>query len=131
MDISRRLLLAAGMGLTVAAPRPAAAASSLVPVTDLGVVPDTERDQSAAIQTAIDRAARKGFGLMLPAGHYVAAGLRVSKSLHLEGLAGRSLLVSPDGEAILVADGARSLSPNGLAFDGRGRSKSGPPRSSL
>lgn len=111
----RRLLLAgiAGFAATGFAPfgRPA---------SEFGLRPDTEDDQSAILQNAIDAVAGEGGTLLLPPGRYRAAGLVVPQAgIALVGVPGRSRIVlSGAGQPLLGGQGAGRLDLSGVVFDG-------------
>jgi uncharacterized secreted repeat protein (TIGR03808 family) len=116
MDISRRFLLSAAGG---AAAMPLAAAA--VSAEEFGLEPNAARDQSKALQSALDAMAKRAGVLMLPPGKYVVSELKISKPVQIEGIAGRSVLISKDGGSILNIDGASHVTLRGLTFDGAGQ----------
>jgi len=83
--------------------------------------PDPTSDQSAALQSAIDAAARRGAPLVLGPGTYRASTLRLPDGAHLIGVRGATHLVLTDAASSLITaeDGAR-LTLSGLTFDGAG-----------
>lgn len=111
MDLSRRTLLSAAS--VFAGTVPAAAGQS-------GLEPNSSRNQSRALQKALDRAAEQGGILVLPAGRFVASGLKVSKPLVLAGTAGQSVLVSAGGRTILAIEDSDDVFISGIGFDGAG-----------
>lgn len=125
MDLSRRYLLAASPGVAagLALASTAEAAS--------GIDPDSERDQSDKLQAAIDKAAAQGGALFLPAGRYLASGLRLEQPLHLSGVAGATTLVAAKPGPILELSNAPHVALSGLAFDGAGLEGDGTARSAL
>ena len=121
--LSRRGFLAVSAAAAVASgalgPRRAAAQASL-DVTTFGVLPNSEADQTEALQRAIDAAAAKGRVLFLPAGRYRVSGLRLPAGIVLTGLAGRSVLELVGNPPLLEAVDARQvwLFQVGLSGDG-------------
>jgi uncharacterized secreted repeat protein (TIGR03808 family) len=91
-----------------------------VDVRRFGGVPDLAGDQSRVLQRAIDLAVASGGRLFLPAGAYVAGGLEINGALSLSGVAGRSRIVSPAGEAVLKVRDAEDVEVSGLVLDGAG-----------
>ena len=89
---TRRHALAAIGALTVALPI-TAQAQSILDATSLGVSADTGKDQSAALQKALDRAASSGQSLRLPAGKIVASNLAFPNNILIEGVPGATQLV--------------------------------------
>ena len=79
MTFDRRLILGAGLGLGAAATTARAtekrspATLTAMNATDvsLGLAPDDGRDQTAALQAAVDAAAEKDVPLALPPGTYI------------------------------------------------------------
>ena len=127
LDITRRSLLwsaAAGAGLATATPA-AAAASGLVPAAELGIRPDPARDQSRALQEAIDTVSAAGGGLFLPPGVYVAGGLVIERPFHLAGLAGLTRLVQAGREPVVAVRHTRDVVLDGLTVDGQRRPLAG------
>ena len=124
MTLSRRgLLIAAGAGAGASvAPASSKAGQNnterLVHGRDAGLVPGSAKDQSAALQAAIDRAARSGGGLYLPPGIYQARNIRIDRSIELHGTPGRTVLRSTGGGALLSAVDADHVTLFGLTFDG-------------
>ena len=124
MALSRRgLLIAASIGAGASvAPASARADQNdterLVHGGDAGLVPDAPEDQSAALQAAIDRAARSGGGLYLPPGVYRAHDIRIDRPVELRGAPGRSVLRSSGKGPLLSALDATHVTLFGLTFDG-------------
>jgi len=99
MELSRRFLLS---GLGLAAATPALAKASQL------------KDLQAALEKAI-----QGDGVLrLPAGEFVAEGLRLSSTLRIEGVAGQTKLLCGAGKTALTIDGAADVSLAGLTFAG-------------
>jgi uncharacterized secreted repeat protein (TIGR03808 family) len=115
MNLSRRSLLTAA-GSMAGLPLAAVAVSA----DEFGLEPNARRDQSKALQAAIDAADKRRGNLLLPPGKYVASGLTISKPVQIEGIAGNSILISKDGRSILNIDGASRVTLRGLTFDGAG-----------
>jgi uncharacterized secreted repeat protein (TIGR03808 family) len=123
MDLSRRYLLAAGPGLAAGL-----ALASTANAKDLGLDPNSERDQSKQLQAAIDKA---GGTLFLPAGRYLASGLRLDQPLHLSGVPGATTLVAAKPGSILELSNAPHVTVTGLGFDGAELDGDGTARSAL
>lgn len=123
MDFSRRIFMSSATGLAAAGltamPARAAMSSAIITATDLGIEPDSMRDQSAALQNAFDIATERNAALMLPPGTYRASGLRIARPLHLLGLAGRSQLAAVRDEPILDIADVPFAASDGLGFDGK------------
>lgn len=131
MDVDRRMVLGAGaIGLAAAGrdvaeaagPRPARVQPRPAgqPGTDLGLEPNSERDQTATLQRAIDRLAPTGTPLALPPGHYLAAGLRLRPGTHVTGIAGHTVLALARSGPLIQAEGSAGIHLDGLVLDGRG-----------
>ncbi|MGE0212997.1 MAG: TIGR03808 family TAT-translocated repetitive protein [Parvibaculaceae bacterium] len=109
---SRRAILGAGAMAGMASP---AAFATQVPASEFGVEPNVARDQSQALQKAVDAAA--GRALFLPPGVYLAAGIEITKPLGLSGVPGLTRIVTTGGTILTVRD-APSVTLSGLVLDG-------------
>lgn len=124
MTFDRRTLLAAGLGLGATATGVQAADSVLPKVipnaSDIApaLAPDEQRDQTAALQAAIDTAAEKDLPLVLPPGKFVVGDLRLRSGTRLLGMARTTTLAFAGGDAFLTGDKADGLVLTGLTFDG-------------
>ncbi|MBA2126876.1 TIGR03808 family TAT-translocated repetitive protein [Hyphomicrobium methylovorum] len=124
MTFDRRTLLAAGLGLGATATGVQAADSVLPKVipnaSDIApaLAPDEQRDQTAALQAAIDTAAEKDLPLVLPPGKFVVGDLRLRSGTRLLGMARTTALSFAGGDAFLTGDKADGLVLTGLTFDG-------------
>lgn len=124
MTLSRRsLLIAAGAGAGASvAPSAAQAVQNdtvrLVNGRDAGLIPDAAKDQSKALQAAIDGAARSGSGLYLPPGVYRARNLMIDRPVELYGAPGRTVLRYTGGGSLLAIKDATHVTLFGLTFDG-------------
>jgi uncharacterized secreted repeat protein (TIGR03808 family) len=112
MEFSRRSLLTAGAALAI----PAAA----VDARALGLEPGSTKDQSKAMQAAIDTAAKQGGTLLLDAGKYLVSGLRLRRGVAITGVPGRTLLIDQSGGPLLTGSDLKNLRLIGLTFDGMG-----------
>ena len=122
MDFSRRIFMSSATGLAAAGltaiPARAAMSPAVIAATDLGIEPQSARDQSAALQNAFDIAAERGAALMLPPGTYRASGLRILRPLQLLGVAGKSQLAAVRDEPVLDITDVPLVVIDGLGFDG-------------
>ena len=119
MQHGRRWLLGAGLGLSglglaashAGARTRTAAAGASAAAGDFGIVPDTGRDVTVAVQAAIDRATERRVALQLAAGRYIVRGLELRPGTRLIG-AGPSTVIQQAGGAQVGhgAQGLRSLS---------------------
>ncbi|HEY8267876.1 MAG TPA: TIGR03808 family TAT-translocated repetitive protein, partial [Xanthobacteraceae bacterium] len=128
MSVDRRTLLgfsAAGVAYPFGAKTVQAAPSAVgvfgVDASMFGVKPDAIDDQSAALQRAIDAAARHRVPLMLPPGLYRASDLALPSGSQIFGVRGGSRLVLGYGASIIAASGASEITLQGIVFDGSGR----------
>lgn len=128
--IDRRSAMIAGLGATaatvaVSGPRTAHAAAArdaaLTPVTALGVKPDANGDQTAALQKAIDTAAASRTPLFFPAGTYRCTSLELKPDTRLAGVFRRSILIHEGDGPFVTASVADNIALHGLVFDGRQR----------
>ena len=131
--LNRRGLLGAGL---LAAPlftaRDASAASpqtptkaitvfqnaTVVSAASYGVAPSPDRDQTAALQAAIDQTAAKGLGLALQPGVYSVGGLRLRAGTRLIGAPGATVLRYNGAGTAIVAEHANGVRLEHLRFDG-------------
>ncbi len=89
-------------------------------VTDFGVEPNAERDQSAAMQRAIDELAPAGQPVVIPAGMYRVGKLQLPSSAAVIGVPGLSILLAPKGTPVFECRDAADVSLRGVAFIGAG-----------
>jgi uncharacterized secreted repeat protein (TIGR03808 family) len=125
MTIDRRSLIGAGFGLGAVASaahaaerRPAEHAQPNALDLSANLVANDNRDQTTALQTAIDAAAEKDIPLVLPPGKFVVSDLRLRAGSRLIGAARTTTLVFAGGAAFITADKADGLVLDGLTFDG-------------
>ena len=128
MDLDRRrlIVLSALSGAvptaTLATPVGAAPLATLgVDATTLGVRAGGGADQSAMLQSAIDRTAGARVPLMLGPGEYRVSGLTLPSGSQIVGVRGATRLVFTGGVAMITARGADHLTLAGLVFDGADR----------
>ncbi|MCS6759745.1 MAG: TIGR03808 family TAT-translocated repetitive protein [Candidatus Devosia euplotis] len=77
----------------------------MLEATTLGVAGGTGRDQTAAMQAALDQAAASGQALRLPGGAIHVRGLALPGNLIVEGVPGSTeLTVLPDGSGVAIHD---------------------------
>jgi uncharacterized secreted repeat protein (TIGR03808 family) len=130
LDRRQALLGAVGGTAAFAAPMLAGGAAALaaplsahgLDAAQFGVRPGADNDQSAALQRAIDHAARTRAPLMLAPGLYRAGDLRLRAGSQLFGVRGATRLMLTGGPSLLYAEGADSLTLSGLTLEGGGRS---------
>ena len=89
-------------------------------VADFGVEPNAERDQSAALQRAIDELAPAGQPIIIPPGMYRAGKLQLPSSAAVIGVPGLSILLAPKGTPVFECRDAADVSLRGVAFIGTG-----------
>jgi uncharacterized secreted repeat protein (TIGR03808 family) len=124
MDITRRKLIAstgaaAGLALPAAAQSAPASTSPLgIDSRELGVRPGGPGDQSAALQRAIDDAARLRTPLLLAPGTYRAGNLRLPNGAQIIGARGATRIVFSGGASLFAADGSDDVTLSGLVLDG-------------
>src|SRR6185503_1363822 len=128
MDLDRRrlIVLSALSGAvptaTLATPVGAAPLATLgVDATTLGVRAGGGADQSAMLQSAIDRTAGARVPPMLGPGEYRVSGLTLPSGSQIVGVRGATRLVFTGGVAMITARGADHLTLAGLVFDGADR----------
>ncbi len=109
MDFSRRTLLSAVPLLTGALP-----AISATP----GLEPDASRDQTRALQKALDKAMEDGRPLVLPPGRFTVSGLKITGPVTIAGTTGQTILAGSTSLPILSVENAPNVSLTGIAFVG-------------
>jgi uncharacterized secreted repeat protein (TIGR03808 family) len=125
MYFNRRRLFAAFAGAASAgAATPALAREgdvlprAEIDAASLGIRPNAQLDQSAALQRAIGRAAAAGAVLRLPAGIYRAGALQLPSYAAIVGVPGTTQLVFAGGSSLLTSTGSDHISISGLILDG-------------
>ncbi len=127
MTMDRRRLFAAVAGAGAASAGAATAALARegdatprteIEATSLGVRPNSQEDQSAVLQRAIERAAAAGAVLRLPPGTYRAAALQLPSFAAIAGVAGNTQLILTGGSSLLSSSGSDHISISGLVLDG-------------
>jgi uncharacterized secreted repeat protein (TIGR03808 family) len=124
MGVRRRDVLFGGLGFglaAVASPRTGSAqdADLLQACSTHGLAPQGgEIDQTAALQSAADAAARTGTPLFLPAGIYSTGKVTLKSGTRIEGVPGESILRYRGGGAILSLEGVENVRIAGLVLDG-------------
>jgi uncharacterized secreted repeat protein (TIGR03808 family) len=123
MDLTRRKFFAstgaaAGLALPVAAQAAPAPTTPLgSDARELGVRPGAG-DQSAALQRAIDQAARQRTPLLLAPGSYRAGNLRLPNGAQIIGTRGATTLAFSGGASLFTAEGSDDITLSGLMLDG-------------
>ena len=128
MDVNRRNLLnasasaAAAAGALAAAPASATAAPLMSALgrdaTQFGVRPGSPDDQTAALQRAINEAARAKTPLALPPGVYRTRALQLPANAQLVGVRGATKFEFGGGASLFASDNAANISLTGLVLDG-------------
>ena len=114
---TRRQVLAGIALLAAAAP---ARAQGVLDATTLGLVPDSDADQSDILQHALGEAADSGLVLRLPPGTIYAQGLDLPGNLIVEGIPGSTTLSPFSGGMIGSIHEHDSLVLRDITFAGRG-----------
>src|SRR6476469_4694399 len=122
MTLDRRSLIGVGLGLGAVATAARATESGPAPraasAVSLDLAPDDNRDQTAALQAAIDRAAEKDIPLVLPPGKFIVSDLRLRAGTRLIGTARTTTLAFAGGAAFVTADKTDGLVLDGISLDG-------------
>lgn len=123
MDFNRRAILATSTGLafalgaTSAAARPTQTAAVDTWPT-LNLRSGSGRDQTAALQDAIDAAYAAGHPVLLPAGRFVVGGLELRNGTRLIGAHGTTTLVGANAESIISAHNVSDIVVEGMRLEG-------------
>ncbi len=104
MKFARRTVLS---GLTLLA------AGAWEPVL-AAATPDKTKD----LQLELERAIQRSGVLRLPAGTFTTPGLKIGGSIRLEGIAGRTRIVSENGGPVLVILDTEDVTVSGITFEG-------------
>ena len=122
MTIDRRSVLLGSLAAALAAPANALPLSNFgLDAAHFGVRPGAPRNQSGALQRAIDEDARTRVPLLLAPGVYRAGGLTLPAGAHLAGIRGATRLLYTQGPSLLSAGHAETISLSGLTLDGGNR----------
>jgi hypothetical protein len=122
MGVDRRAflgggLLAGGGFIHAAAAAPAEGRS----VTDFGVQPGSESDQTAALQKAIDAISAAGLPVSIPGGRYVTGNLVLPAKCAIYGTPGLTILASKERNAIFESPANEACALYGLTLDGNAK----------
>jgi uncharacterized secreted repeat protein (TIGR03808 family) len=125
MGFDRRQLLGIGAvaartagtsSLALAAPTPLATFG--LDAAHFGLRPGSGDDQTRALQSAIDAAARARAPLMIAPGAYRAGNLNLPAGAQLLGVRGATQIVLSEGPSLVSATGADHITLSGLTLDG-------------
>src|SRR5215217_6293991 len=120
---TRRQVLAGIAMLAAATP---ARAQAVLDATTLGLVPDSDADQSVFLQNALDQAATAGQSLRLPRGTIHAQGLNFPGNLVVEGVPGSTVISAVSGGIVGTLAGRNALVLRDIGFAGSGSADEGP-----
>ena len=135
MTIDRRRLLALGAAASAAAPLPALAQTPARPplpsvlgldAAQFGLRANSDADQTATLQRAVDQAARARAPLALAPGTYRAGDVSLPSGAHLVAARGSVRILAPPGRPLFFSSQAEQITLNGLVLDGGG--SAGAPR---
>jgi uncharacterized secreted repeat protein (TIGR03808 family) len=122
IDLARRFslpLAAAAVAAVTTGPASARGPASVAQASQLGLDVNSQADQSARLQAAIDQATQRGAALQLPPGKIIAGGVKLRAGTHLMGAAGIGSVLSLFGTgAILTGIEAHNLVIDGVTLDG-------------
>jgi uncharacterized secreted repeat protein (TIGR03808 family) len=133
MAFDRRILMSAGLGAGLAGVAGAALADttprpSRVPrgqggaaAETFGVRPDTGRDETAALQAALDAAARARQPLVLAPGRYEVGAVRIPAGTRLAGAGPATVIAYTGAGTFLSAESADGIAVESLTLDGAAR----------
>lgn len=110
MTLSRRVLMScAGPAMAYALSTPAASKSSKI----------------KNLKDAVQKATEGEGQLLLPAGDITASGIEIRGGLTIQGIAGRTRIISPDGKPVFTVSGPEPIVLRGLTLDGDGKGQDG------
>lgn len=118
--LRRRDVLLAGAAAIAGAVMPRAAHAGVAPSFHTnGLLPGSDAAQTAALQSALNEAARTGTPLFLPPGTYKTGCLSIEAQTEVRGVPGRTVLrAEPDEGGLFAVRGAGSVHLSGLVLDG-------------
>ena len=136
MPIDRRIAIGATLtlgtaGLALASTTAAARDRASQPISsspaaapaktaDLGLIPDSGRDETARLQAAIDKAAERRAPLALAAGRYIVRNLTLRAGSRLSGIPGQTIIEHVGTLPALTGAGLRNVALDGLTIHGSG-----------
>lgn len=119
LQTRRSFLIGAGAAaLSPLLPRSGNAQALGVDAARFGILTDTEMDQTAAIQRALDETRLTDSPLFLPPGRYSARGLVLGRGARLAGIPGATRLAAIGGAPLISARGAERIALDGVVLDG-------------
>ena len=131
IDKNRRDLLGTGLALgaiTGAAvlngPRDAQAAPHQalgIPASELGLNPSSARDQSGALQYAIDKAVERKLPLLLQPGNYIASRITLRPDTHIIGVPTKTRIIYGGNSTFIRANNAQNINLQGIELNGNGK----------
>jgi|LNFM01.1.fsa_nt_gb uncharacterized secreted repeat protein (TIGR03808 family) len=95
------------------------------------LLPDSDRDQTAALQAALDRAVLDGRPMLLPPGRFRASGLHLRAGLRMSGAGSRSVIVASGSGPALVGEGAHEVQLRDFRVEGGAHHAVTDPRAAL
>lgn len=88
---------------------------------EAGILPGAEDDQSRKLQALIDKAAKAGQPVFLPAGTYEVSNLELREGTRLSGVPGLTRLTYRGDGHLIAAQDVKHVSLSGITFDGTNR----------
>ncbi len=92
--LTRRTVLS-GLAISLTLPAFRAGAAPIDAGTEFKLVDGSDADQSAKLAAALNRAASQGRLLLLPAGTFTVADIAIPGGVHMIGVPGRTILMTP------------------------------------
>jgi hypothetical protein len=110
--------LIAGAGALTATDAVAAPAANGQSVTDFGVEPNSDTDQTKALQKAIDEISTAGDAVQMPGGTYQITAVQLPARCSLIGAPGQTLVRGQKGQPCFLSSPGAFLYMSGLGFEG-------------
>ena len=110
--------LMAGAGALTATEALAAPAANGQSVTDFGVEPNSDTDQTKALQKAIDEISTAGDAVQMPGGTYQITAVQLPARCSLIGAPGQTLVRGQKGQPCFLSSAGAFLYMSGLGFEG-------------
>jgi polygalacturonase len=87
-------------------------------VAEFGVEPNSSRDQSAAMQKAINELAQAGLPILIPAGHYRLSSLQLPSNSAIIGVPQLTVLMPQAPAPVFEAANKQDIGLRGISFSG-------------
>lgn len=116
---NRRQLLGSFAAASILLPaRTFAQSATALNAIDLGLIENSDIDQSAAFQGIVDAAAQSGLPLFVPGGIYQISGITLPANFSLSGLSGATIFKAAKPEPVFAAQGQSNIKLTDFGIEG-------------